>query len=82
MPRAYLNSHNYIVLCFLIFQEIPLSNNGCRIYVDIMTGEKLSSFYPANIELVYWSVRSSSRRGVYGVKRVAGGIVILASCKF
>ena len=29
------------------------------IYGDIMTGEKLSSILLANMELVYWSVRSS-----------------------
>ena len=34
------------------------------------------------MELIYWSVRSSSRRGGDFVKRVNGGIVILASCVF
>ena len=44
--------------------------NGCRIYVDIMTGKQLSSILLANMELDYWSVRSSSRRGGYRVKGV------------
>ena len=34
--------------------------------VDIMTGKKLSSIKVANIEKIYWSVRSS-RRGKGGV---------------
>ena len=38
-----------------------------------MTGEKLSSIELANIELVYWSVLSSSRRGEDGIKGVEGG---------
>ena len=46
--------------------------NGCRIYVDIMKGEKLSSIQLANMVHVYWSASSSSRRGgdeVNGVER-------------
>ena len=39
------------------------SSNGCRIYVDIIIGGKFWSIQLANIELVYWSVRSSSWRG-------------------
>ena len=31
------------------------STNGCIIFVNVMTGEKLSSML-ANIGLVYWSV--------------------------
>ena len=34
------------------------------------------------MDIIYWSARSSSRRGVDGVKGVDGGIVILASYKF
>ena len=48
-------------------------------YVNIMTGETI---YVANMELIYWSVRSSNRRGGDGVNRVDGGIVILAYYKF
>ena len=44
-----------------------------------MTEEKFSSIYVANMELAYWSVRSSSRRG--GIKGWKGGIVILARYK-
>ena len=42
--------------------------NGCTIYVDITTGEKLSSIQLANMKLIYWLVRSASRRGRGGVK--------------
>ncbi len=31
------------------------------------------------MDIIYWSVRSCSRRRGYGVKRVVGGIVILVS---
>ncbi len=44
------------------------------IYVDIMTGEKLSSIKLVNIELIYWSERSSSRWGGDWVNGVKGGI--------
>ena len=37
--------------------------NKCRIKVDIMTGEKLSSIYVANMDIIYWTVRSSITRG-------------------
>ena len=33
----------YMAYCF----------NGCRIYMDIMTGGKLSSIYLVNMELIY-----------------------------
>ena len=33
------------------------------------------------MDLLYWSVRSSSWRGGDGVKGVDGGIVILVSCE-
>ena len=39
-------------------------------YVDILTEENLSSFQTVNMDLIYWSVRSSSRRGGNGVKEV------------
>ena len=57
-----------------------MSYNGYKKYVDIMPGEKLSSIYLANMELIYWSVCSFSRRGWDGVKGV--GVVIVARCKF
>ena len=37
--------------------------NGYRIYVDIMTGKKLSSISVANMDITYLSVRASTRRG-------------------
>ena len=43
------------------------STNGYRLYVDIMTGKKLSSIYVANMDITYWSVHSSSRRGGRGL---------------
>ena len=54
--------------------ENPPFWNEFRIYVDIMTGEKLSSIYLANMELIYRSVRSYSRGGdgIEGVDRVHG----------
>ena len=54
----------YIFLC---------QYNGCRINVDIMTGEKLSSL--GDMEFVYWSVRSFSRRGGDVVKGEKGCFV-------
>ena len=41
--------------------------------VDIMTREILSSIYVATMEFIYWSVRSSSKMGGDGLKRVEGG---------
>ena len=52
-----------------------------RIYLDILTGKILSSIYLASMDITYWSVRSSSRRGGFGVKGVNGGIAMLTSCK-
>ncbi len=43
-------------------------------YVDILTGENLSIFKVANMDLLYWSVRSSKGFDV--------GIVFLASCEY
>ena len=52
-------------------------NNGCRIYVDIMTGGKLAYIMVANMIIFYFAVRSSkSVRGEW-VKGMDGGIVIL-----
>ena len=56
--------------------------------LDVLTGKKLTSFQVADMEIIYWSVRSSSRWGGDrikvrdGVKGWMGGIVILASYKF
>ena len=50
-----------------------------RIYVDVMTEENLSLILRANMDLIYYSDRSSSREGEGGVK---GRIVILALCVF
>ena len=36
---------------------------GYRIYVDVLTGKKLSSIYLANMVLNYWSVSLFSWRG-------------------
>ena len=45
------------------------SINGCKIYLDIMKGEKLSSLHGSR----HWSVRSSSKRREDGVKGMEGG---------
>ena len=49
--------------------------------MDILTGENLSSIYVANMDLIYFLARSSSRRGGDGLSLI-GDIVILASCKY
>ena len=38
--------------------------------MDIMTGENLSSILAAKMDIIYWPVRSSSRKGGDGVKEV------------
>ena len=48
-------------------------NTENRIYVDILTGGNLSSIYPANMNLIYWSVRSSSNSGSEGNGVNVGG---------
>ena len=47
-----------------------------------MTWKKLSSIYVAKMELIYWSVRSSSRREWEGIKGVEGGAFNLARSVF
>ena len=54
------NHHNYSYC-----QSYIYLHNGCIIYVDIMIGKKLSSIYVAFIPVIYWSVRSALREGVY-----------------
>ena len=39
-------------------------------YVDMLTGENLSSILVVNMDLIYWSVLSSSSKGEYEVKGV------------
>ena len=38
--------------------------------------------YVVNVHIIYWSARSSSWRGINGVKGLEEGIVILASYTF
>ena len=45
--------------------------NEYRIYMDILTEAKFSSIKLTNMDLIYWSVRSSSRRGRDGKIRVS-----------
>ena len=47
--------------------------NGHRIYVDILTGENLSSIQVANMDPNYWSVRSNSERRGTEIKGVDRG---------
>ena len=50
-------------------------------YVDKLIRKKFS-IKVANIELIYWSIRSSSNWGGNTAKGLDGGIVILARCEF
>ena len=50
-------------------KKIMYYTNGCKIYVDIVSGEKLSSMLVAKMDLI--EVRSSSRgegQGINGVE--------------
>ncbi len=49
-----------LVLLYRGTNHLDNNNNGYRIYVDNMTREKLLSIQVANIDLICWSVRSSS----------------------
>ena len=60
-----------------LFSYVQCSKtNGYRIYVDIVTGDKLFLFWVANMYIIYCSDHSSSRRGGDGVKRKMVDIVI------
>ena len=48
--------------------------------MNIWAAENFSSFWLANMDHIYGSVRSSSSKGGDMVKGVDGGIAILASC--
>ena len=41
--------------------------------MDILTAENLSSIKVANMDLIYWSIRSSSKRGGDGLKGMDEG---------
>ena len=56
--------------------------------MDILTGENLSSIYVANIELIYWPIRSYSKKkrgrgkgSVISLFYPAGSIIILEYMK-
>ena len=50
--------------CTSIYRPLSLGScKGCRKYVDVMTGEKLSLIWLAYMKLVYWLVRKGFRRG-------------------
>ena len=50
--------------CTSIYRPLSLDScKGCRKYVDVMTGEKLSPIWLAYMKLVYWLVRKGFRRG-------------------
>ena len=51
--------------------------NGIRIYVDIKTGEKMSSIQVANKDIIYWFAHPVEEDGAKWK-----GIVILASYEF
>ena len=56
---------------------IVINKNECSIYVDIMTGENMSSIQFNNKKLVSWSVCVSSRSGGDRVSGRKGRIFIL-----
>ena len=58
------------------------TENECRIYVDIMTQEKLSSILVAISPVSYCSDPLSSRRWGDGINGWMGNIVILVRCEF
>ena len=61
---AYLDALKSTVTAS-IFIPCPLLNTMDIQYVDILTGENLSSIQVANMDLIYWLVRSPSwRRGI------------------
>ena len=70
MDFELLDRNPLITLLYYSTEICLCKKSECRIYVDIMTGEGLSSSYLANMELVYWSVRSSIRSKGDWVKRV------------
>ena len=50
--------------------------------MDILTGENLTSIKVPNLDLIYWPIRLSSRKGEDMLKGVVGGIVVLYSYKY
>ena len=61
-----------MILTTIIFNK-KITINGCGIYVDIMTGEKLSSILSCYFPAIYWSVHSSSmREGVWQREELLG----------
>ena len=51
-------------------------------WLDILTGGNLSSIKVDDMDIIYWSVRLSSRREGDRVKGVEWGIVILANSEY
>ena len=58
-----IDTPNLFIRLFLAFVYVF---NGCKIYVDIMTVENLTSIYVANMKLAYWLVCSSTISGGHG----------------
>ena len=46
--------------------------NGCRIYMDIMTGKRVAVNLGCYLPVIYFTVSSSSRRRVDGAKGMDG----------
>ena len=46
----------YLKMYFLEIFNVFFDWNGYKIYVDIMTAEKLSSIQVPNMDIIYWSV--------------------------
>ena len=67
----------FVMLCiYLIIQILDLGQWIYDMWGHIDRGN-LSSIYIANIDLIHWSVRSSSRRGGDGLK--GSDLLILAN---
>ena len=63
--RAGMSSLLEVIFSFWwsVNTRLPCNKTMDIEYVDIMTGENLLSIQVATMVLIYWSVRSSSRRG-------------------
>ena len=57
-----INVQTFVVKLLSCYDCNVTSNNGCRMYVDILTGKFFLPIKLDRMVLVYWSVRSSSRR--------------------
>ena len=50
--------------------------------MDILTGENLTSIKVSNVDLIYWPIRLSSRKGEDRLKEVVEGIAVFYSYEY